>query len=538
MSEEPPADKPKLPRGWQKVCLPQIARVNPALDRGVAGDTVVVNFVPMRAVEPEGGGLLRPEVRPYGEVKKGYTAFLSGDVIMAKITPCMENGKTTVVPELPGSVCFGSTEFHVMRPENGVEARWIANFLLQHEVRRAAQRAMGGGVGQMRVPSAFLETAEIPLPPTAEQLRIADALDELLSDLDAGVAGIERVLAKLGQYRAAVLKAAVQGALTADWRKKHRKVEPASALHTRILAERRRRWEEDQLRKFKEAGKEPPKNWKARFQELAAPDTTDLPPLPEGWCWATVEQLAAHDANAITDGPFGSKLKTEHYCETGPRVIRLQNIKDGYFADEKAHIPQTRFEELKKHKIEAGDIVIAGLSDSPPRACIIPATVGPAIVKADCIRFKPHQSVSPTCLNFFLNSAPTRGRMKIVVHGVGRPRLNLGEIKAIVLPLPPPDEQDEIAETVEDQLSVLDHLEADLEAKLKSAQALRQSILRHAFTGQLVPQDPKDEPAAELLKRIAAERGARARQALAARRAVRAKPSPGAGNSAIANRKS
>ena len=145
MSDEPSASKPKLPRGWEKVSLAQVVQINPALDRCVVADAVAVNFVPMRAVEPGGGGLLRPEVRSYGEVKKGYTAFLSGDVIMAKITPCMENGKTTVVPELPGSVCFGSTEFHVLRRENGVEARWITNFLLQHDVRRSAQRAMGGG---------------------------------------------------------------------------------------------------------------------------------------------------------------------------------------------------------------------------------------------------------------------------------------------------------------------------------------------------------------------------------------------------------
>src|ERR1700722_2485807 len=98
----------------------------------------------MRAVEPEGAGLVRPELRRYSEVKKGYTSFLSGDVIVAKITPCMENGKTTVVPDLPGSVCFGSTEFHVIRPETGALARWISAFLVQHEVRRNAQRAMTG----------------------------------------------------------------------------------------------------------------------------------------------------------------------------------------------------------------------------------------------------------------------------------------------------------------------------------------------------------------------------------------------------------
>jgi type I restriction enzyme S subunit len=160
----------------------------------------------MRAVDTEGGGLVTPEVRPYGEIKKGYTPFRSGDVIMAKITPCMENGKTTVVPDLPGSVCFGSTEFHVIRPEDGVEPRWIAKFLLQHEIRRKAQRAMTGGVGQMRVPASFLGAISIPLPPSAEQSRIADTLDELFSDLDAGLAAVEQAQAKLFRYRGRCIK--------------------------------------------------------------------------------------------------------------------------------------------------------------------------------------------------------------------------------------------------------------------------------------------------------------------------------------------
>lgn len=163
----------------------------------------------MRSIESEGGGLVRPEVRPYSEVKKGYTSVLSGDVIMAKITPCMENGKTAVVPQVPGQVCFGPTEFHVFRPERGAQSKWIAHFLLQHEPRRLAQRQTTGGVGQMRVPAAFLESIAIPLAPVEEQARIADALDELFSDLDAGVTALERAREKLKLYRASVLKAAV-----------------------------------------------------------------------------------------------------------------------------------------------------------------------------------------------------------------------------------------------------------------------------------------------------------------------------------------
>src|ERR1700722_18107455 len=122
------------------------------------------------------------------------------------------------------------TEFHVIRPESGVSARWIASFLVQHEVRQNAQRAMTGGVGQMRVPASFLESLRIPIAPTTEQERIADLLDELLSDIDAGVAALERVRDKLKVYRAAVLKAAVEGALTAEWRRQHPQTEPAPEL--------------------------------------------------------------------------------------------------------------------------------------------------------------------------------------------------------------------------------------------------------------------------------------------------------------------
>jgi type I restriction enzyme S subunit len=225
------------------------------------------------------------------KVKKGYTPFLPGDVIVAKITPCMENGKMCVVPELSGAACFGSTEFHVVRTEDDIDPRWVANFLLQHSTRHAAKRQMMGGVGQMRVPSSFVESLKIPVPPKLEQQRILDTLDELLSDLSAGVATLERVKKKLKHYRAAVLKAAVEGELTADWRAQHHDTEPACELLQRILVERRRRWEEAQIEKFKAAGREPPKDWKARYQEPIAPDTRNLPVLPEGWCWASTAQI-------------------------------------------------------------------------------------------------------------------------------------------------------------------------------------------------------------------------------------------------------
>jgi type I restriction enzyme S subunit len=506
-----------LPHGWARVSLAQIAQINPALDRCVVSDAVPVNFVPMRAVEPEGGGLLRPEVRPYGEVKKGYTAFLSGDVITAKITPCMENGKTTVVPELPDSVCFGSTEFHVIRSERGVEAKWIANYLLQHSIRRLAQREMSGGVGQMRVPASFLDTVEIPVPPSLEQQRIVTEIDELLSDLDAGGAALERAKGKLKQYRAAVLNAAVEGALTTEWRSQNQTAEPATALLTRILAERRRRWEEEQLRKFKEAGKEPTKAWKAKYREPVAPDATVLPSLPKGWCWATGEQLA-----------WASGYGTSEKCRetnAGIAVLRIPNIIASNLDLGNLKYAPAEYSEADNELVDVGDLLIVRTNGSRKligRGAVIHAKPTLRLSFASYLirlRLIPLPSLLKW-ISFLWESSHVRQWIETrAATSAGQFNISLSVLETLAFPLPPEIEQEELAEILEDQLSVIEHLEADLEAKVKSAQSLRQSLLRHAFTGQLVPQDPNDEPATELMQRIAAEREERALNAAIAKRA-------------------
>ena len=229
------------------------------------------------------------------------------------------------------------------------------------------------------------------------------------------------------------------------------------------------------------------KSWQGRgkYKEPAAPDITKLPELPAGWAWATVDQLAAPELNSITDGPFGSNLKTEHYTDSGPRVIRLQNIGEGVYVDEEAHISPAHFERLQKHRVFTNDLVIAGFGENPPRSCIIPAALGPAIVKADCIRFKPNKDVEVKYVNAALNSDPVRRRTKGMVHGVGRPRLNLGEIKSIALPLPSVVEQKRIVAEEERHLSVVEELETVVTANIQRATRLRQSVLKKAFAGEL-----------------------------------------------------
>jgi type I restriction enzyme S subunit len=505
-----------LPSQWAEAQLSAISLINPRLDRTIDSDDVAVDFVPMRAVEPEGGGLLRPEITTYGKVKKGYTAFRSGDVIMAKITPCMENGKTCVVPELPGAACFGSTEFHVFRPEQGIDARWISNYLLQHATRYAAQRLMAGGVGQMRVPSAFLESLTLPVAPSAEQSRILDTLDELLSDLDAGVAALERARAKLKQYRSAVLKAAVQGSLTAEWRERHPVVEPASELLDRILAERRRRWEAAQLEKFKSAGKSPPKNWKDKYPQPAPPHTTNLPALPAGWCWATVDQCAGLIQ-------YGTSAKTDSGTDGVP-VLRMGNIRTDGTLDltDLKFLPPTH-EEFPALLLESGDLLFnrTNSAELVGKTGHYRGAPSPSSFASYLIRVRMSEGTMPAIVGYALNSSFGRRWVRTVVtQMVGQANVNGTKLASFTFPLAPLAEQSALIEAVEDQLSVIEHLETDLDARLKGSTALRQSILRHAFSGQLVPQDPTDEPASELLKRIATEREKRTRPMQAAKRAT------------------
>lgn len=167
----------------------------------------------MAAVDAELGAIGEPAERPLSQVRKGYTAFGDHDVLFAKITPCMENGKAAIAKNLTNGLGFGSTEFHVLRPSVGVLSEWVYHFVRQTSFRRDARAHFAGTAGQLRVPASFLESTEIALPPLPEQRRIVAEIEKQFTRLDAGVAALKRVQANLKRYRASVLKAACEGRL-------------------------------------------------------------------------------------------------------------------------------------------------------------------------------------------------------------------------------------------------------------------------------------------------------------------------------------
>ena len=425
----------------------------------------------------------------------------------------LERSSATVIPS--GSVLFTSRApiGYVAIAANPVSTnQGFKNFVLEPSMvpsycyyylisARELAHDLASGTTFLELSAKSARQIPIPIAPKEEQKRIADVLDLLFDDVATGIDSMERCREKLHRYRASVLKAAVEGDLTADWRSEHPDAEPASELLQRILAERRAHWEKEQLDTYAEKGRTPPKNWRAKYRGPVSPDT-DLPSLPASWVWATLDQIAALGKHALTDGPFGSNLKTAHYTASGPRVIRLQNIGDGEFLDAEAHIGDAHFQTLRKYEAKAGDIVFAALGYNLPRSCIVPEGLGLAIVKADCVRFRPSPLMSKECISSFVNAEPTRQRAKTLIHGVGRPRLNLRSLRTVALPIPPLEEQQEIADRIRDELAAIHEAETALTDGLSHATNLRQSILHQAFTGKLLPQDPNDEPASKLIERI------------------------------------
>jgi type I restriction enzyme S subunit len=354
----------------------------------------------------------------------------------------------------------------------------------------------GTGTTFRAISGDVLRELDFPLPPLSEQHRIVEKIETLFSELDKGIEQLKTAQQQLKVYRQSVLKWAFEGKLSAEWRKS--KISNPKSQSAQDLLECIK-YEHEQQAKVSAKKLKP-------IVPFTESELSELSDLPKDWRWTKLEDLAANEANSVTDGPFGSNLKTSHYVKNGPRVVRLQNIGEGQFVEADAHISVEHFQKLRKHQILGGDIAIASFGADPPRACIIPESLGLAIVKADCIRFKPHPLMNGRWINFALNSDPTRKWSKKSVHGVGRPRLNLGNIRLIPIPVPSIDEQNEIVSEIDRRLSVCEKLEQTINDSLQQSEALRQSILKKAFEGRLAEQDPNDPPASEMLEKIKKEK--------------------------------
>lgn len=499
-------DHEALPAGWTTAPLRDIATIDPPNPACVPAEETSVSFVPMAAVEALSGRMNASTARPWSDVKKGFTRFQEGDVVFARITPSMENGKVALAANLVNGVAAGTTEFHVFRPQSGVSGRYLLHYLLQETFRRRARARMTGTAGQLRVPKQFLKEEALPLAPAPEQQRVVDAIDSYLTRLDDAVASLERVQAKLKAYRASVLKAAVEGRLVPTEaslaRAEKRAYEPAEALLARILKERRHRWEDTELAKLQAAGKTPKNDkWKARYSEPVAPETSTLPHVPEGWCWATVEQLA----QLVTDGDHNPPRRVSN----GVPHLTAKHIKKWRILFEDcSFVSRDGFEQTRsRYEPCEGDVIVTCVGTVGETAVVPAGSVFSADRNLAAIRLVSG-GVFPAFVMYLLSSPVIRRRVMTSSGATAQPHIYLGDLRALPVPIPPRPEQEKLIDEIERHLTLIDASEALVAADVKRCGRLRQAVLKWAFEGKLVDQDPADEPAEKLLARIRAERAA------------------------------
>lgn len=442
------------------------------------------------------------------ELENSRTYVSAGDVLLTIVGTI---GRTAVVPPLVEPFAL-QRSVAVLKPW-GINSHYIAYALSAPEIQQWLLEN-SKGTAQKGVYLKTLGTLPILVAPKREQNRIVAKLEELLSDLDAGVTELKAAQKKLQQYRQSLLKAAVEGALTAPWREARRQrgtpTETGAQLLQRILTERRARWGAKQLAKFEEQGKAPPKDWQAKYAEPVRPDIADLPALPEGWAWASLDMLGE-----IASGVAKGTKRDGDVPVREVSYLRVANVQRGYLDLSEVKTILATERDIKELMLMNGDVLFneGGDRDKLGRGWVWRDEVAECIHQNHVFRMRPYSTdLLPELISHHGNTFGKLWFQKAGKQTTNLASINMTMLRSFPVPVAPADEQQEVLAQMQVQLDSLDRQEAATDIAMKQASAQRQNVLRAAFAGQLVPQDPNDEPASEQIDRIRAERAERAKQ--------------------------
>lgn len=488
-----------IPFGWS---WSQIAEIGVLSPRNDAPDALEASFVPMPLIAAEYGVANKHEVRAWGEIKKGYTHFGEGDVGLAKITPCFENGKSTVFRNLTGGIGSGTTELHVVRPLL-VVADYILLFWKSPHFIETGMPKMTGTAGQKRVPTDYFANSPFPLPPLAEQHRIVAKVDELMALCDElEAARTEREtkrdrlaaasLARLNtpdpetfrddarfaldalpaltarpdqikQLRQTVLNLAVWGKLVpqdpAD--------EPAEELLKRI------------------AGKKTEKARKAEGRRNGLPDASlrrEEELEPDNWIWTQLGAVALSMR-------YGTSVKCD-YGTKGAPVLRIPNVSGGRVSLDDIKFGPLSSSEIEDLSLREGDILLIrsnGSLEIVGRAAVVTPDAAGMSFAGYLVRLRTDPTeIDPAYIWFALQSSEVRDQIEQPIRSaVGLKNVNLTEFGALTFRLPPLAEQHRIVAKVDGLMALCDQLETSL----TSADEVRKKLLDALLAEALAPVD-------------------------------------------------
>jgi type I restriction enzyme S subunit len=356
---------------------------------------------------------------------------------------------------------------------------------------------LGKGGAQPNISQTILKAIQIPVAPLAEQRRIVAQLEVTLQRLEASQQRLDKLPGLLKQFRQAVLAAAVSGRLTEAWRAENPTQETGADLLARIRSERRVQWEQKQLAKMKGKQLTISDSWKLKYEEPSEPDTNELPELPEGWVYVSVEQLT----NGSRPSSYGVLIPGSD-IEDGVPMVRVGDINDGKVdITNLKRIDPTIAEEFKRTTLEGGEMLIT-LVGSIGRTAIAPLELAGANTARAVGVIPLVESVDKHWIEFYFRNPEKVVEMVTKSHEVARKTLNLDDVRRTAVVLPPVTEQLEIVRQVSHYFDLAEALEARFEQAAAMVEQLPKALLTKAFSGQLIPQDPNDEPVSKLLERL------------------------------------
>ena len=411
----------------------------------------------------------------------------------------------------------------VGQPRQQILGSEFLYFFLLSQKHSLIQRGQGGA--QPNISQNILRTYPISLPPIGEQHRIVAKIEELFSELNQGVESLKAAQAKLDVYRQAVLKHAFEGKLTAQWREENKdRLETPEQLLARIKQEREAHYEQ-QLQEWEVAVREWEKGGKSGrrparpsmptpVSAMAEEEIAHLETPPSGWLWLTAESVGIVQLGRQRSPKNRSKNYPTKYIRAANITEQGLDLDDVFEMDFLPH-------ELGAYRLEKGDLVLSEASGSAAQVgkpAIWNDQIPNCCFQNTVIRHRPYCRDYAVYLLWLYRFFYVSGKFAQVAGGVGINHLSAFKFAQVALPLCSPVEQQEIVRLLEERFAAIEQQDRETDSALKQAEILRQSILKKAFTGQLVPQNPDDQPASILLEHIKAEKAARSQNNTRARR--------------------
>lgn len=488
----PLSDGRTMHQGWSPQCHDEPARLG---EWGVLKTTAIQ----AGAFIDEHNKRLPAPLEPRPGIEVG-----AGDILLTSAGPRSRCGVPCLVRHTRSRLMM-SGKMYRFRVPVGVNPIYIESWLLTAEAQAAIDRMKTGGSDSgLNLTHDRFRTLEVVVAPSKEQDRIVEALESYLPRLDAALASLERVQARIQACRSSIVRAAVEGRLVPTEAemalKEKQEYEPASALLDRILNERRRRWEQAELARLKTARKTPKgEEWKAKHIEPQVLDKSKLPSLPEGWCWASLAQLLAEPLANGKSVPDGDGMPVLRLSAIRNRSVDLAERKRGSWGKLDPATFVVRSDDLLIVRGN-GTLNLVG-------RCGRVGRVSEAVAFPDTLIRARVVGVRPDLFAHLWDSFSVRQHLeKRAKTTAGIYKINQTDLEQTPIPLAPSTEQTRLSERMELLSSELDASYALLQRTVARLTRLRQSILKWAFEGKLVDQDPSDEPAERLLARIRAQR--------------------------------